>query len=56
MVALHAVAAGLAGDDQAIGAGQAIEQAAVELRAFVVGPGHLGLHGAVVLGPGVESP
>jgi hypothetical protein len=51
----HAVAAGLAGHQQQVGAVERIDEGAVQLRARVGRIRHLGHHRAVVLGPGVVA-
>ena len=52
---LHAVAAGLAGDDDLVGAVQFGDERPVELGGGIARVGNLGLQGAVVLGPGVAA-
>ena len=51
----HAVAAGLAGDQQPARAVQPGDQRAVQAGIGIVRIGHLGLQRAVVLGPGVQA-
>ena len=51
----HAMAAGLARDEQQVCAGQPGQQAGVQGRVRVFRVGHLGLYRAVVLGPGVHA-
>lgn len=51
----HAVAAGLACDEQQVCAGQLVQQMGVQGGVRVGRVGYFGLHGAVVLGPGAHA-